>query len=52
MKFSRDVVFSELPDQFSQVALDASANKQILHNGETKLHSVLAFNVSVLVWNA
>jgi hypothetical protein len=34
VKFSRDVVFSQLPDQFSQVALDAAANKQILHNGE------------------
>lgn len=35
VKFSRDVVFSQLPDQFSQVALDAAANKKILHNGES-----------------
>jgi hypothetical protein len=34
VKFSRDVVFSQLPDQFSQVALEAAAKKQILHNGE------------------
>ena len=34
VKFSRDVIFSELPDQFSDVALNASANNQILHNGE------------------
>jgi hypothetical protein len=34
VKFSRDVVFTELPNQYSQVALDAAAKKQILRNGD------------------
>ena len=34
------MVFSELPDQFSAVAIDAAANNKILHNGEICIYQL------------
>lgn len=50
VKFSRDVVFTELPNQYSQVALDAAAKKQILRNGDDPHAHILAALSGFCVW--